>query len=123
VLVLGSAAWESAFGHAFALPWFPIVACAVVGSVVRRPVAMLASAPAQWLGRVSYSLYLVNWPVIELCQRLASLRRSALPDPLVTGIGVCVSLFLAHLLYREVEEPARRALTARTTLRVGVADR
>jgi peptidoglycan/LPS O-acetylase OafA/YrhL len=119
----GGAAWELTVGRHSALPWLPILGCALIGGLVRRPLPLLQSGVAQWLGLRSYALYLVNWPVIELCQRLASLRRSAWPDPVVTGIGALVALFLAHLLYREVEEPARRALGARRHPSATVAER
>lgn len=57
-----------------------------------------------------YSLAVSGAPL--LCTPVAlSLGRIMLPDALVTAIGAAVALFVAHLVYRNVEEPARRSLT------------
>jgi peptidoglycan/LPS O-acetylase OafA/YrhL len=113
----GATAWELVFGAHAALPWFPVLACGVIYSLAARGAPALCTPAALALGRLSYSLYLVNWPIIELCQRLARLSRSTLPDALVTTIGAVVALFVAHLMYRYVEEPARRGLTRRWLIR------
>jgi len=89
------------------------LACGLIYSLAVSGAPLLCTPVALALGRLSYSLYLVNWPIIELCQRLARLSRSTLPDALVTAIGAAVALFVAHLVYRYVEEPARRGLARR----------
>jgi peptidoglycan/LPS O-acetylase OafA/YrhL len=109
----GATVWELAFGAHAALPWFPLLACGVIYSLAVSGAPLLCTPIALALGRLSYSLYLVNWPIIELCQRLARLSRSTLPDALVTAIGAVVALFVAHLVHRYVEEPARRGLAQR----------
>ncbi len=113
VFVGGATVWEIAFGARAALPWFPVLGCGVIYSLAVSGSPVLCTPVALALGRLSYSLYLVHWPIIELCQRLARLSRSTLPDALVTAIGAGVALFVAHLVYRYVEEPARRGLTRR----------
>jgi peptidoglycan/LPS O-acetylase OafA/YrhL len=116
-LLGGATAFELAFGAHAALPWFPVLACGVIYSLAVSGAPVLCTPAALALGRLSYSLYLVNWPIIELCQRLARLSRSTLPDALVTAIGAGVALFVAHLVYRYVEEPARRGLARRLVRR------
>jgi hypothetical protein len=75
---------------------------------------LLASKPASFFGRISYSLYLWHWPVIVL-QRSTNFLH--LPDLGVGGMGwhvtrfaeFGVSLVLAVLSYHLVEQPFRRA--------------
>ena len=70
------------------------------------PERALSPAPLQWTGRVSYSLYLVHWPLVVLAaERLSPV--GALP--LWAGAAiVIVSPALAWMLHRFVEEPLRR---------------
>ena len=63
-----------------------------------------AIAPLVYIGRISYSLYLVHWPVLFFANRL-------MPDadPTArTAIILAVSVLLADLSYRFVETPTRK---------------
>ncbi|MDI3242251.1 acyltransferase [Arthrobacter sp. AL08] len=62
------------------------------------------SAAAQWLGRVSFSLYLVHLPIILAGVTL--FRSVSLP--LALAISVAASFAAAELFYRYVEQPAHR---------------
>lgn len=62
------------------------------------------TAAAQWLGRVSFSLYLVHLPIILAGVTL--LRSVSLP--LALAVSVAVSLVVAELFYRYVEQPSHR---------------
>jgi peptidoglycan/LPS O-acetylase OafA/YrhL len=66
------------------------------------------TAVAQWLGRVSFSLYLVHLPIILAAVTL--LRSVSLP--LALAISVAASLVVAELFFRYVEQPAHRLSTA-----------
>lgn len=71
------------------------------------PVALLGLRPMQFLGVISYSLYLVHWPLLVLpthqSGRLVEL-------PLVETVALAVfGVPLAWLLYRLVECPLRSA--------------
>jgi peptidoglycan/LPS O-acetylase OafA/YrhL len=66
------------------------------------------TAAAQWLGRVSFSLYLVHLPIILAAVTL--LRSVSLP--LALAVSVAASLVAAELFYRYVEQPAQRLSTA-----------
>ncbi|MER8807133.1 acyltransferase family protein [Mesorhizobium australicum] len=76
------------------------------------PAAMLSLAPLQWVGTLSYSLYLWHWPVIVYAAMLH-------PDlGVAQRIGCAVlALALSAATYRLIENPARRgdwlAATAR----------
>jgi peptidoglycan/LPS O-acetylase OafA/YrhL len=74
--------------------------------------ALRARAP-QWLGRVSYSLYLVHAVVLL---SLLSLLHGRLPLLLILGLVLGLSLGLAAVVHRWVEEPSM-ALGRRLTRR------
>lgn len=65
---------------------------------------LLALPPVAWTGRISYSLYLVHWPVLVLSAYLLG-RKLSLTETLI-ALAVC--FFLAWLMYRFVETPLRR---------------
>lgn len=87
-------------------------ALSFVGAVVVVAVAMvwmpfarlLTIAPVRWLGRVSFSLYLVHVPIIIACANLLA------PAGWMATIAVAVpvSLLVAELFTRLVESPAHR---------------
>ena len=66
------------------------------------------TAVAQWLGRVSFSLYLVHLPIILAGVTL--LRSVSLP--LALALSVAASFLIAELFFRYVEQPAHRLSTA-----------
>jgi peptidoglycan/LPS O-acetylase OafA/YrhL len=59
---------------------------------------------AQWLGRVSFSLYLVHLPIILAGVTL--LRSVSLP--LALAVSVAAAFVIAELFFRYVEKPAHR---------------
>ncbi|MFK3774609.1 acyltransferase family protein [Pseudomonas sp. NPDC089406] len=72
----------------------------------RRGVAssLLACGPMVWLGGISYSLYLWHWPVLAFIRYYTG--QYALSAPWLVAF-VLVSLLLAWLSYRFVEQPVR----------------
>ena len=68
-----------------------------------RVTGWLENGPCLWLGRVSFSLYLIHVPVICVVYRLAP----GLPWPVKTVLVVVASLALAELGARYVERPAQ----------------
>ncbi|MCU1512745.1 MAG: hypothetical protein JWO34_2585, partial [Arthrobacter sp.] len=66
------------------------------------------TAVAQWLGRVSFSLYLVHLPIILAGVTL--LRSVSLP--LALAVSVAASLVAAELFFRFVEQPSHRLSVA-----------
>lgn len=62
-----------------------------------------------WLGAISYSLYLVHFPigskVASLGARIADTDYERLA---FVAFGLCLSLVTAHLMYRFVEQPSLR---------------
>lgn len=86
----------------------PLITLCSTGVIVaamlpRGPVAVLTRLPGlTWLGRISYGLYLVHWPIIVVADRVSDdrsvLRAAAL---------VALSLVVAQLLALVVERPVR----------------
>ncbi|GAB3389751.1 acyltransferase family protein [Humibacter soli] len=96
-------------GVAVILPVLGAVAMIVGGTGESRfgPARVLALRPVLFVGAISYSLYLVHWPVLELAQASVGYEH-----PLAlwqTAALAVVSVPIAWLLYRFVETPARRA--------------
>ncbi len=75
------------------------------------PFRVLASAPLRWLGGISFSVYLLHWPVLMLLpQAIGPL--AGIPGLAALLVGVA-TLGLAELANRYVELPAQRALRRR----------
>lgn len=82
---------------------------------------LLSTRPLTALGAISYSLYLVHWPILVLVH-----ERMGLADPLPGGLGLLLALVsvpVAWLLFRCVETPlrARRDGPRRTLVTAGAA--
>lgn len=95
----------------------PVVGCALAiwgGERVNAASRMLGIAPLTYIGRISYSLYLVHWPVLFFSKLL-------FPDAgqgvLTLGV-IVVSFLLADLSYRFVETPTRQRKDIWTRWRV-----
>ncbi|GAB3555413.1 acyltransferase family protein [Arthrobacter tumbae] len=78
----------------------------VVGGIGGLHPPVLTNRPMQALGRWSYSIYLVHWPLLTIPQ-LAVGVENELPLPLTLALGV-LSVPLAAVLHRFVEDPFRR---------------
>jgi peptidoglycan/LPS O-acetylase OafA/YrhL len=93
-------------GYAVALPVGGAALLIAAGPVAGGPAAMLSLRPMTWIGDISYSLYLVHWPVLMLPMAATGYME---PLPLwlrAAAAAACVPL--AWLLYRYVEQPGQR---------------
>lgn len=90
----------------------PVVATALViiaGAISSRfgPAAALSLRGMQFLGRISYSLYLVHWPMLIVPQAARGFGNQL---PLrVTLVLAALCVPLAWLVYRVVERPGQNA--------------
>lgn len=91
----------------------PVVGTVLVLLAAREDSGFTASAFAQWLGRISYSVYLWHWPVMVLMEYAGNLDSNL---AIILGIGL--SLVAGHISWALVEEPSRRRLGGRA--RMGV---
>ncbi len=71
--------------------------------------ALLRFRPIVWLGLISYSLYLVHWPVLALAYRM--LNRFIVIEERIALVALAI--VLAAISYRFVEAPFRHGKAAR----------
>lgn len=88
----------------------PCIGAALVlwGAPSSRFAWMLNNRVASYLGRTSYSTYLVHWPLIVF-YRVAKVRAHLLPREQV--ILFCATLLLGHLCHRWIENRYRSSST------------
>ncbi|MBU6314989.1 MAG: hypothetical protein KGR47_00660, partial [Acidobacteria bacterium] len=74
----------------------------------------LSARPLVWLGRISYGLYLLHWPVFVVLDA----ERTGLTGPALHSVRLGVTLVLAMVSYRLLEHPirVRRLLPSAATL-------
>ena len=82
-----------------------VIAAGATGSAVGAD-RFLSSKPLEYLGNLSYSLYLWHWPVLVF----ALIAQDTARLDLVSGLAVIgMALVLSALTYHFVEEPVRRS--------------
>lgn len=71
---------------------------------------LLNSRVVQFLGRISYSLYLIHWPILVLWKHFHFIRKAEFIGPWLVSnaLLICVTLLLAGTLHRFVELPSHR---------------
>lgn len=84
-------------------------------SVASPLVRLLTLRPVRAIGAISYSLYLWHWPVVVLFRWTVGLDQ-----PTYQAAVVVLSLLLAVLSWRFVENPVRRSAAVRKLPRVAV---
>jgi hypothetical protein len=88
---------------------------AVVGSIVPGFTArMLGSSPLVWVGRISYGLYLVHWPIIVWLNE----ERLGFGGAALFAVQMSATAVVAVLSYRMIEMPIRERRVLR---RPGIA--
>jgi len=104
------------------VPTLATAAIIVAGSAARMapPVRLLATAPLQYLGKISYAWYLWHWPVLVFAAALAGPLTTA--QKLALTAAAAVPTILTHYA---IEEPFRRSKSllrpARRALALGTA--
>lgn len=93
-------------GFAALLPVLATASTILGGSGAAAHPRALSNGPTQAIGRWSYSIYLVHWPLLTIPQ-LAAGTENPLPLVLTLALGAA-SVPLAVLMYRYVEEPLRK---------------
>ncbi len=104
--------WLSAGGYALlAVVWVVWLIAALEGP---RTGTVLRLRPLVWLGTISYSLYLVHWPIVLMLKddRLGTGRWAGI------AVRVAVSVIAAVALHLAVEQPLRRRVADRPVSQV-----
>jgi peptidoglycan/LPS O-acetylase OafA/YrhL len=78
-------------------------------------VRVLSVRPLRWLGAVSYGIYLIHWPLH------VAFANTGFPRVLQPWIVLGLTLLLAPLSFRFIEEPVRRRQMPRVVLRPAIA--
>ena len=101
----------------FGDPGFGVASAIAMALALGSPASAraLATAPLPWLGRVSYSLYLVHMPILAATLRLGG---AAAPYWLLCLLAIVLSLGAAQLSFVWIERPAN-ALGRRLAERIG----
>jgi peptidoglycan/LPS O-acetylase OafA/YrhL len=93
-----------------------IAAAMMVGAVVssRGLLQWTTVSPLRFLGRISFSLYLVHWPIFYICALLALMcdpiiSTQSWGNLFVTVTSLALALGVAALAYRFIEAPSIRA--------------
>jgi len=116
VIGLGTAGTNSEFYAVGIVIPSALSAALMIGAVAasRELLQWTTMAPLRFLGRISYSLYLVHWPTFYVCTLLAVACRPIVPthswgNLIVMVTSTIVAIGLAALSYRFVEAPSIRA--------------
>ncbi|MDB5620770.1 acyltransferase family protein [Tardiphaga sp.] len=72
--------------------------------ITTLPTKLLGFAPIAWIGKISYSLYLVHWPLLFFVNRLQQ------DDPANGFIVLALTVPAAALSYYGIEQPFRSSL-------------
>lgn len=108
----GSASWPGW------LALIPVVGACLIILAEKTDSPIFANVLIQFLGKISYSVYLWHWPIVVLLNRIDRLDR-----PLWIAGGIGMSFLMGYLSYQFVETPIRvngAAALSRFTLGIKV---
>jgi peptidoglycan/LPS O-acetylase OafA/YrhL len=84
----------------------PAVAAVLIWNAAGAPSRLFSSQPLQWLGALSYTVYMAHIPVLQTMKSLFGEGIAA--DPLAAAAGIGITFLLAIALTRLVELPGIR---------------
>jgi peptidoglycan/LPS O-acetylase OafA/YrhL len=73
---------------------------------------ILSSKPLLFLGSISYSAYILQYPIYQICQKYLPWLKNQTKEDMFYGY-VVVLILASSLTYLFIEEPARKYLTRR----------
>lgn len=118
MVLLGGLALLIAFGHdpvdfkSRTIIPSAMGATLLIAAIASTRYRLLEISPLRFLGRVSYSFYLLHWPVFYLCVivvlKMAPFLAGAAANLVVMGVSIGATLVFASLSYRFIERPFMR---------------
>lgn len=106
------AAWQAASGDVFSTMLVGLITVGVIYLVGKRGrLTTLWNGPViQYLGHISYSLYLVHWLVVVIVFRIGTKLTGQNPAFALFYVALAISLSIgaAHLFFLAVEKPSMR---------------
>lgn len=124
-MVLGSGLLDTALAGGWSVKVLPILACVIVYGLTCSTAwarSTTVSTVAQYLGRISYSFYMIHTIVMysALSILMAAEQKAGTGMALIVmSLSVVVSLALADLCYRFVEQPCRRLMVTTSPSTIG----
>jgi peptidoglycan/LPS O-acetylase OafA/YrhL len=109
----GTDSWLYLWGFPVLSGAAAVVVASVAAGVHGAPRATLSVAPLRWLGRISYGVYLWHWPIYVVVDEDVVADRW--PRTLAR---VALTLVLAEVSYRCLEQPVRTGRVGTTVWRV-----
>jgi peptidoglycan/LPS O-acetylase OafA/YrhL len=113
--VLGTLGTAWLWAHASGTDgWIFTPAALAVAAVLAHAVAspagptarVLALPPLVWLGKISYGVYLWHWPLFQVL----TAERTELRGPALLGVRCAVTVAVAAVSFRLLEQPIRRGV-------------
>ncbi|MEU6248315.1 acyltransferase family protein [Glycomyces sp. NPDC047010] len=99
-------------GYTALLPVLGAAALIAAGTGAANPASsLLGTGPFQYVGKISYSLYLWHWPILILIP----LAVGAEPTVGLNVVLILATIAVAQLSYLYIEEPLRRARPLKTS--------
>jgi peptidoglycan/LPS O-acetylase OafA/YrhL len=97
-------------GDPWRSPAHMIVVPLLLWATLHAPLAhkLLGSTTARYLGLISYSTYLLHYPILRVCMAIPSIGDS----PLLLPVFVGALLSVCSLIYYLLEKPARDSINA-----------
>jgi peptidoglycan/LPS O-acetylase OafA/YrhL len=118
MVLLGGLALLIAFGHdpvdfkSRTIIPSAMGATLLIAAIASTRYRLLEISPLRFLGRVSYSFYLLHWPVFYLCVmvvlKMTPFLAGAAANLVVMGASIGATLVFASLSYRFIERPFMR---------------
>ena len=91
--------------------WCPMILFLLVFKDSQGKISkLLQHSIIQYMGSLSFSFYLIHHTIFKYYQNLNELYKFELPTGLLILLLLGLSIFISHLLYTYVEEPARKLL-------------
>ncbi len=106
LLIVGSIWLELLLGEYQTLAYLPLLACLVVLGMASSKV--LSAPILNYLGRISFALYLFHWPVLLLGRSME--HAFDLNHQVVSAVGLVASFLAAAAAYQWIERPAHKWL-------------